>query len=212
MKTRFAVAILFLLSFSHCAFAQSFVQKAVMIVPGQDFSDEELLFAKGSLELNRIKVTVACSSLAPARGVLGTVIRPDITLENVKIEDYDAIIFIGGKGAREFWDDAIAHSIAVKAQAQGRLLGAASFGLVTLARAGVLKQKRISVSPEILNELKASGAKYTRNSVEVDGNIISASNSHSARKFGEAIVIALVRRRLKKGSKNGNNPIIRHGF
>ncbi|MBC7347996.1 MAG: DJ-1/PfpI family protein [Clostridia bacterium] len=96
-------------------------------------------------------------------------------------------LFVGGEGAREYWDDLQAHRIAREALEQGKVLGAICLAPVTLANAGVLAGRKATVWPDEAARLKAAGAKYTGSGVEIDGRIVSASGPESAKDFGEAI-------------------------
>lgn len=184
-----------LVNFQDYSFAQKPIQKAIMIIASQNFRDEELLSPKDILGTNRVEVILASSSLSPSRGMLGTVVKPDILIEDVNMEDYDAVIFVGGSGAKEFWDDAVAHNVACEAKALEKIIGAICIAPVTLAKAGVLKGKRATVFPGVAREFQTYGVNYTENDLEIDGNIITASGPEVSGKFGEALVAALVRRR-----------------
>jgi protease I len=105
--------------------------------------------------------------------------------------DYDAVIFVGGVGAEEYWDDATAHAIATATVNTGKLLCAICIAPVTLAKAGVLKGKRVTVFSSERDKLEAEGAIYTGKNVEVDGKIITANGPNAATEFAEAIVKAL---------------------
>jgi protease I len=61
---------------------------------------------------------------------------------------------------------------------------------LTLAKAGVVKGKRVTTAtqPDIMED---AGAIVTFAGVERDGNIITANSPGGARRFGEAIAIAL---------------------
>jgi len=64
---------------------------------------------------------------------------------------------------------------------------------VTLARAGILKNRRATVFPTEAEELKKEGAIYTGAPVEEDGRIITASGPEAAGEFGERIASVLFR-------------------
>ena len=147
-------------------------KKILMIIASQNFRDEELKDPKAIIEENGGEVTIASSSLEPARGMRGAVAKADILVKDVKVEDYDAVIFVGGMGASEYWNDATAHNIAKKANEAGKLVCAICIAPVTLANAGVLEGKKATVYSSEKRNLR--GAKYTGASVEVDGNIITA--------------------------------------
>lgn len=177
------------------SFAQGVIQKAVMIIASSNFRDEELLVPQNMLETNRVQVVLASSSLSPAKGMLGSVVRPDMLLKDVRVEEFAAVIFVGGSGAEEFWNDPTAHNIAVEAVSQGKVVGAICIAPVILARAGVLKGRRATVWPGVARQLKDAGVNYSGAGVEVDGDIITAKGPENAAEFAEALVTALVRKR-----------------
>ena len=166
-------------------------KKALMIIASQNFRDEELEKPREILRGKGIKVTIASSSLNIAKGMLGLRIKPDILIENAQVEDYDAIIFVGGTGATEYFNNSIAHQIVQKAYKQNKVLAAICIAPVTLANAGVLSGKKATVWKSERKTLEAKGAIFTGNSVEVDGKIITANGPQAAEQFGKAIVEAL---------------------
>ena len=111
-----------------------------------------------------------------------------MSIGNIKVENFDAIIFVGGSGATCYWDDPRAHKIAKEAVEQNKLLCAICFGSVILARAGVLNGKAATVWRSKANEIKKKGAIYTGNKVEVVGNIITADGPVSSVLFAETII------------------------
>ena len=166
-------------------------KKAVMIIAQNNFRDEELLKPKEVLEKNGVTVTVASSSLKESTGMLGAKVKPNILFTNINVADYDAVIFVGGSGASEYWDNPTAHKIANEANNAKKIVGAICIAPVTLAKAGLLKDKKATTFSSTINDIKSAGAKYTGAEVEIDGNIITASGPAAAQKFGETIVKAL---------------------
>ena len=166
-------------------------KKAVMIIAQNNFRDEELLKPKEVLEKSGVIVTVASSSLKESTGMLGAKVKPDILFTNINVADYDAVIFVGGSGASEYWDNPTAHKIANEANNAKKIVGAICIAPVTLAKAGLLKDKKATTFSSTINDIKSAGAKYTGAEVEIDGNIITASGPAAAQKFGETIVKAL---------------------
>ncbi len=162
-------------------------KKAVLIIAHKNFRDEELFEPKSVLEKNGIDVVVASSSLDTATGMLGARVDPDIRIDDIKVEDFDGVVFIGGSGAREYWDSPTAHAIARKAMESGKVLGAICLAPVTLANAGLLSGKRSTVFNSEIETIKSKGAIYTGKGVEIDGDIITGEGPGAAREFGEAV-------------------------
>ena len=168
-------------------------KEILMIIASSNFRDEELQVPKGIFEIEEGKVTVASSSLKESRGVLGAVVKPDVLIGDVKAEDYDAVILVGGGGASEYWEDVKVHELARSTLEKGKLLGAICIAPVTLANAGVLKGKKATVWSSEAGKLRESGAIYTGAGVEIDCNIITANGPQSAKEFGEAFVNGLTK-------------------
>lgn len=165
-------------------------KQIVMIIAFERFRDEEYSFPKEVFEKAGIKVTTASSKTGTATGKLGMEARVDITLEQVRVADYDAVLFIGGPGSFNYYDNEECHKIAQETIEQNKILGAICAGPGILARAGVLKGKKATMF-EDTGELAKGGAVYTGKGVEIDGKIITATGPSTAKAWGEAIVRAL---------------------
>lgn len=166
-------------------------KKVAMIIASQNFRDEELFEPKKVLEDYGASVSLASSSLSPARGVRGGTAKPNLLLEQVKVANFDAVVFVGGAGASEYFNNPQAHLIAKETANVGKVLAAICIAPSTLANAGVLKGKKVTAFASEEGNLKAKGAIWTGSAVEADGNIITANGPGSAKAFGEAIAKAL---------------------
>lgn len=168
------------------------VKKVVMIIAQENFRDEELFVPKEILEQNGIEVLIASTSLNPAKGTLGGKALVDILMRDIDMKNFAALIFVGGSGAAQYWDDQLAHKLIKDALALERVVAAICIAPVTLAKAGVLKGRRATVFSSEAAQLKANGANYTGSGVEKDGKIITASGPAAAKDFGEALVRAII--------------------
>ena len=166
-------------------------KKVLMIIAPKNFRDEELFDTKEEIEKRGNSVTIASVSKEIATGMLGKTATPELTLEEVKVEDYDAIVFVGGVGSSIYFSDPKAHQIAKEAAEKGKIIAAICIAPSILANAGLLKGKRVTAFPSEEKNLKEKGAIYTATSVERDGKIITADGPSSARDFGKKIAEAL---------------------
>ena len=166
-------------------------KKIVMIIARQKFRDEELLVPKAHFEKQGFQVTVASSSLDPSTGMLGATIKPDLLLSEVKPEDYDGVIFVGGSGAQEYWNNPLAHEIAQKTQQSGKILAAICIAPVTLAKARLLKGKSATVWSSEIKQLQDLGVKLSSAPVVRDEKIITANGPEAALDFAQTIVEAM---------------------
>ena len=167
-------------------------KKVLMIIAKDQFRDEEYAEPRKILEGEGASITVASSSLNKSKGMLGMIVKPDILVSDVKVQDYDAVIFVGGMGSSEYWDNPTAHKIAKDAYNAGKVVSAICIAPVTLARAGLLKGKRATVFPSEIDKIKAGGAIYGSGEVEKDGKIITGSGPIVASKFGKTVVQAML--------------------
>ncbi len=167
------------------------MKKIVIVIASSNFRDEEYQVPRDLLEKAGVKVTVACSKLQPSNGMLGLVVKPDVLLKDVTCADFDAIVFVGGAGASEYWDDPIAHKLAKEFADQQKPTTAICIAPVTLARAGLLKGRAATVWPDVLDEMKKQGAQMKSQGVVADGHLITADGPLSAAEFGKALVRAL---------------------
>ena len=166
-------------------------KKVLMVVANDGFRDEEYEQPRAVLEAAGAKVVVASSSLKRARGMLGGSVQPDVLLKDVKSSDYDCVIFVGGTGASEYWNDPKAHALAKETSSSGKVTAAICIAPVTLANAGLLTGKRCTVYSSETQKVRAKGGNCTTMAVERDGNIITGSGPTAAKEFGLKIVEAL---------------------
>lgn len=169
------------------------MKKVVMIIAQDNFRDEEIFQPKEILEKAGIEVKVASSSLKVAKGMLGGTIKPDMLVSDINAGDFDAVVFIGGAGASQYWNDAAAHKLIRDAFNTNKIVAAICIAPVTLAKAGILKGRRATVWSTEAGQLKVvGGAIYTGKDVERDGNIITAAGPFAAGEFGDELVKALL--------------------
>lgn len=170
----------------------SLAKKVLLIIAPENFRDEELLHTKEELERAGMATKVASSKKGEVRGMLGAKVIPDITLEQVKVDEYDGIVFVGGSGSAVYFEDKKAISIAREAFKKGKTVGAICIAPVILANAGVLKDKRATVFPgDYVQKIVDGGAIYQEKPVVVDGKVITANGPGAAREFGRTLAKAL---------------------
>lgn len=167
-----------------------------MIIAIKDFRDEEYFIPKSVFEELGAVVKTASSKTGEALGSYGGVAMVDLTINNLQVRDFDAIIFIGGSGAVGYAENKECHRIAKDVVETGKVLGAICIAPIILAKAGVLKDRNAVVWSNVMDKsgvkiLTEAGARYVPNDVVIDGNIITANGPESARKFAEAIAKTL---------------------
>ncbi len=166
-------------------------KRAVMIIALQGFRDEEYAEPKEILEKAGIQITTASSKVGTAKGKFGTAAKVDIALKDIDVRNFNAVIFIGGPGCYDYFDDPLAQGIAKQAVEQRKILAAICAASSILANAGLLKGIRATSFSGEGDNLKKKGAIYSGGGLEVDGKIITADGPAHAKQFGKAILKAL---------------------
>jgi len=166
-------------------------KKAVLIVPAAQFADAELFDTQRILNEAGIAAVVASSKIGALQGVFGGIAASVITLDKVRVEDYDAVVFIGGPGAADYFNNPAVLGIVREASARNKVIAAISAAPMILSNAGVLRGMRATGLPQQREQMKKTGAQYTGSAVERDGLIITANDSSVAVQFARAIVTVL---------------------
>lgn len=167
------------------------LKRAVFVIAQNDFHDTELLVPKAVLDQRRIETKIASKVLAAAHGKLGATIEPDLALAQVRPNDFDAIIFVGGSGACVYLDDEEVIKLVQAFQKANKILAAICLGPSILANAGALISKTATATPSQEENLKNKGAEYTGMPVEVDGLVVTAKGPQAATEFGEKLAYLL---------------------
>ncbi|MDD5131879.1 MAG: DJ-1/PfpI family protein [bacterium] len=163
------------------------MKKVLMVIAHEIFRDEEYLQPKEIFESAGIKVITASSSLDPATGKLGSTVEPDILLRDSRAEDYAAVIFVGGSGSRDYFNDPDALALARRAKEQNKILASICSATGILAQAGVITGKKVTSFPAEAEMIEKNGAHYTGKDIEIDGCLVTANGPAAAAAFGQAI-------------------------
>jgi protease I len=173
-------------------------KKILIVIASDNFRDEEYRHPRNIFEKEGADITVGSSGLSISNGVKGIEkVKPDILLKDVLVSDYDAVVFVGGKGSREYFNDPAAHRIAKEMFNENKIVSAICIGTVILANAGLLDNKKATVFESEINTIKNKGAIYTGNPVEQEGRIVTANGPEAADEFANKIVEALMREGAK---------------
>jgi protease I len=167
-------------------------KKAVLIIASRSFRDEELFETQKELEKANVDTVIASTKTGIIKGMLKGRAEAAMLINDIVVDDYDAIIFIGGSGTREYFDNSVALNITRQAARKKKVLAAISIAPAVLARAGVLNGVRATCFSTERLKLKKGGAQYTGADVEQDGLIITANGPRAARQFGKTVANALL--------------------
>lgn len=167
---------------------QTYTSTVLVVVPSKDFGEQALRYARSCLQ----NVHVGTRSVSPefdgmVQGRLQDEFLVDQPLAGVSLDGYSGVIFAGGGGALELADDQDAQRLAREAARDGKLIGAFGEAVAVLARAGVVKGKRVTGARSLEAEVKKAGGKYTSRQVVTSGKLVTALDESAGMRFGKAL-------------------------
>ena len=169
-------------------------KRAALIIGSQNFRDEELFETKRVLDAAQVQTVIASTRTGAIRGTLGNVAEASIPVNRLQVDDYDAIIFIGGTGAAEYANSPAIMNMVRETVRKGKVLAAIGVAPTILANANVLAGIRATSYLSERDRLIQAGAIYTVFAVQRDRSIITATGPQAAVQFGRVIVDALAGR------------------
>lgn len=164
-------------------------RKAVLIIESVNFRDDELFAIKRVLDAAQIQTAVASTRTGIVRGALGGIAEAQVLVNQLRVDDYDAIIFISGPG--EYIANPVALDIVREAVRKGKVVGAIGTAPTVLASAGVLTGIRATGYLTERERMQQAGAFYTGLPVERERLIITATGPTAAIQFARAVGDAL---------------------
>lgn len=157
-----------------------------MWVAQEGFRDEELFIPRSIFEEKGYTVTVVSHDAGTAWSKFGKIIEV-LGIGEIKLEDFDAFLLVGGPGSFEYTDDKTLHGYIKDAEKKLHLLGGICYAPNIMAKAGVLYGKKATVwgEPDIFDEEKVI---FEDRNVVRDGKIITANGPDAALDWAKEII------------------------
>jgi protease I len=160
----------------------------LIFLPKKDFNEEEFTIIKKRLLKAGKQIFVTSDDQTVCSGSKGMKVKSDTSFYNVNVNNFGAFILIGGTGSRNYWKNESLHKIIRKFFDAKKVVAAICSSPITLAKAGILQNKKATCYSEDKMELINSGIDYQDKNLVVDGNIVTANDAHSALQFAEAVL------------------------
>src|SRR5437763_9559512 len=165
----------------------------VLIVATDGFEEWELFGPKQILEQRGAEVKLASPKAEPIQATVhddpGKTIRPDLTLDQARAGDFDALILPGGvrnPDALRLNDKAIA---LIRAFGDaGKPVAAICHGPWLLVEADLIRGKRVTGWPSIWTDLKNAGGNVVDEPAVTDGNIVTSRKPDDVEAFTNALI------------------------
>jgi len=165
----------------------------VLIVATDGFEEWELFGPREILQKRGAEVVLASLKTDPIQATVhddpGKTIRPDLTIDDVIADDFDALILPGGVRNP---DHLRLHGNVIELiksfDRQGKPIGAICHGPWLLVEADLLRGKVATSWPSIRTDLRNAGAKVVDEPAVTDGNIVTSRNPDDVEAFTNAVI------------------------
>lgn len=165
----------------------------VLIVASDGFEESELFGPREILLRRGSKVILASPDLKPIQATVhddpGKTIRPDLTVEEAKAEDFDALILPGGvRNPDHLRTNKAAVDLVRAFVGQGKPVAAICHGPWLLVEADVLRGRTATSWPSIRTDLRNAGANVIDEPAVTDGNIVTSRKPDDVPAFTDALI------------------------
>jgi len=165
--------------------ARGIIMKKAVIILTNGFEEIEALSVVDILRRCEITVDVAGTEENLVEGAHGVKVVPDKHLNDVNIDDYDALILPGGApGYINLRKNEKVLDLVREAYEKKKLVAAICAAPVVLADAGILKGKKATIYPGMEKEIEKGGGEFIDDLVVHDGNIVTSRGPSTALLFG----------------------------
>ncbi len=147
----------------------------VLIITGQGFQDQEVIYPYYRLLEEEWQVDIAAKNKETLFGILGLKIDATITFEDMKIDDYDLLVLPGGvKALEKIRQEKKVIDFIKEWDTRGKVIASICHGAQLLISAKVVKGRNLSGYYSIRDDIENAGAKYIDAPFVTDKNIVSS--------------------------------------
>lgn len=166
--------------------------RRVAILVEDLFEDLELWYPLLRMREEGAEVVVVGPEKRTYKGKHGVPVEADITSEEAKAEDFDAVIIPGGYSPDRMRRDPKLVKFVKEAGESGKVVAAICHGPWMLVSANLLKGRKATAFFAIKDDVVNAGAEYVDAEAVVDGNIITSRTPKDLPAFSKAIIEALL--------------------
>ena len=169
----------------------------VLIMATDGFEQSELFKPRQALLDAGAQVTLASIKTDPIQGMehdseKAEQITPDLTLDDVDTEDYDALVLPGGAlNPDKMRMEERAVEIVEEFMDDDKIVAAICHAPWMLVEADVVDGRRVTSWPSVRTDLENAGADVVDEEVVIDGKLITSRKPDDIPAFNKAIIAAL---------------------
>jgi protease I len=172
---------------------QSLSKARILIVATDGFEEWELFGPRQILQQRGAEVVLASLKLDPIQATVhddpGKTIRPDLTVDDAKADDFDALILPGGvRNPDHLRSHGNVIELIREFDRQGKPIAAICHGPWLLVEADLLRGRTATSWPSIRTDLKNAGATVIDEAAVTDANIVTSRNPDDVEAFTNSII------------------------
>jgi protease I len=171
-------------------------QARILIMATDGFEESELFGPLGILKGMGGQVLLASPSSTPIQATVrddpGRTIKPDLTIAEAKVEDFDALLLPGGViNPDALRTNRFAVALVRAFVAARKPVAAICHGPWLLVEADVLRGRNATGWKSIRTDMRNAGAIFSDDRVVSDGKLITAQAPEDVEAFTEALMAAI---------------------
>ena len=168
----------------------TYASTVLVVVPSAGYAETTMRYARSALYNVHVGThAVATDDESLLRGELQDEFQADSKLDmTVTMDRFSGVIFCDGPAVADLADNPDALRLAREAAESGKLIAAWGRSVGVLARAGVVRKKRITGDASVREAVVAAGGRYTGTQVQRDGTIVTAIDDAAGFRFGKTLV------------------------
>ena len=173
------------------------IDKAKILIMATNRFEESELFGPREILLGKgAEVTLASLDrdeiMATVHDEPGKRITPDLTIEEAREDDYDALLLPGGVGNPDrLRNDQAAVALVRAFDRAGKPIGAICHAPWLLAEADLLRGKRATSWPSIRTDIRNAGAEVVDEAAVTDGHLVTSRKPDDVPAFTAALIAAI---------------------
>jgi len=165
--------------------------KNILLFAEEMYEDLELLYPKIRFTEEGAKTVIAGPEVKVYRGKNGYPVKADVSVHDVRAEDFDALVIPGGFAPDKLRRSSRVLELTREFNADRKPVAFICHGGWVPISAKILKGKHATSVRAIKDDMENAGAVWEDKSVVVDGNLISSRTPEDLPDFCRAIIKAL---------------------
>ena len=168
----------------------------ILIVATDGFEESELFGPREILLGRGAEVSLAAPDMKPIQATVhddpGRTIRPDMTIEDARAENFDALILPGGvRNPDSLRTNAAAIALIRRFADAGKPVAAICHGPWLLVEADLVQGRTVTAWQSIRTDLRNAGGTVVDRPAVTDGNIITSRQPNDVEAFTAALIEAV---------------------